>query len=158
MQRLLSVSLIVLGLILIASTLIVDTGNVEIDTGNGDVSETKPLSAELVGYTSTPDGWVALSGYVRGGVEPVTVEIDWGDGTVNDKWLHKYDEPGVYTVTLTASDATGATVTSSIKVKSHVTHSLSILGGLSFIPANMRFMIGVLMTVIGLYIYRRGKS
>jgi len=46
------------------------------------------------------------------GAEPITVDIDWEDGSIeNDVTLpatHTYDEYGEYTITITATNATGS--------------------------------------------------
>lgn len=36
--------------------------------------------------------------------EPVTFEVDWGDGTVDSEWGHAYLEAGTYTAAITVSD------------------------------------------------------
>lgn len=113
----------------------------------------KPLEVVIVGYTASPDGWIALSGSVRGGVRPIHVQVDWGDGTVDSglagevMWLHQYAEAGVYTITVKAVDAAGAEASDSITVTSHTVHYSSILDLLG-IP-HYRWSVGLALIAAG---------
>lgn len=117
------------------------------------IEEYKPVDVELVGYTATPDGWVALSGCIRYGEDPVYVTVDWGDGSKvtclreDVRLVHSYAVKGRYRIVVEAVDARGGRDSDSITVTSHTLHYSSILELLG-IP-QYRQVAGVLLIVIG---------
>ena len=115
--------------------------------------EYRPVDVEIVGYTATPDGWVALSGCIRYGEDPVYVTVDWGDGSKvtclreDVRLVHSYAVKGRYRIVVEAVDARGSRDSDSITVTSHTLHYSSILELLG-IP-QYRQVAGVLLIVIG---------
>ena len=80
-----------------------------------------PLTAEITANPIEGDAplTVELSAVVAGGTEPYTYSWDFGDGSaVSDQPTvqHIFENPFIYTVTLTVSDATGQVVTPILEI------------------------------------------
>jgi PKD repeat protein len=81
----------------------------------------EPLTAEIAADLIEGDAplTVELSAVVAGGTEPYTYSWDFGDGSaVSDQPTvqHIFENPFIYTVTLTVSDATGQVVTPILEI------------------------------------------
>src|SRR5918993_1035191 len=76
----------------------------------------EPLTAEIAADFIEGDAplTVELSAFVAGGIEPYTYSWDFGDGSAGSDqptFQHIFENPFIYNVTLTVSDATGQVVT-----------------------------------------------
>jgi hypothetical protein len=122
-------------------------------------SQPKPLSVDIVDYGATPDGWVALCGSVTGGVPPVTVRIDWGDGQVDQdtvekiSFTHWYKSRGTYTVTVTAWDSTGDRKSDTIRVTAYPVLALSLVEEIS--RGEPLRLLGLGLLLLGAVLYVR---
>jgi hypothetical protein len=129
------------------------------ETSSGTSSQPKPLSVDIVDYGATPDGWVALCGSVTGGVPPITVKIDWGDGQIDQdtvekiSFTHWYKSKGTYTVTVTAWDSIGDRKSDTIKVTAYPVLALSLVEEIS--RGEPLRLLGLGLLLLGAVLYVR---
>jgi PKD repeat protein len=99
------------------------------NTGRGSFTVTvnppppEPLTAQITSDAIEGDAplTVEFGATVAGGTEPYTFNWDFGDGSSGSSGdeqtvAHTYNEPGIYTVTLTVIDANGQEVTSNLEI------------------------------------------
>ena len=90
-----------------------ETGEITLPPTEGGA---EPLTAEIAADFIEGDAplTVELSAFVAGGIEPYTYSWDFGDGSAGSDQptvQHIFENPFIYNVTLTVSDATGQVVT-----------------------------------------------
>jgi PKD repeat protein len=81
----------------------------------------EPLTAEITANTIEGDAplTVELSAIVAGGTEPYTYSWDFGDGSPGSDQStvqHIFENPAIYTVTVTVTDTTGQAVTPILEI------------------------------------------
>src|SRR5918994_2720983 len=95
-----------------------ETGEITLPPTEGGA---KPLTAEIAADFIEGDAplTVELSAFVAGGIEPYTYSWDFGDGSAGSDQptvQHIFENPFIYNVTLTVSDATGQVVTANLDI------------------------------------------
>lgn len=91
---------------------------------------TKPIH-----ISASPRQGLDLQLEIDGGVEPFAISVNWGDGSLNDlisaektgnyAVSHAYEEPGQYTVTISATDKDG---------RKSTIQTVAIVGGATTVP------------------------
>src|SRR5215217_4808262 len=99
-------------------TLANETGGITPPLAKGGA---EPLTAEIAADFIEGDAplTVQLSATVGGGTEPYTYSWDLGDGSARSDQStvqHIFENPGIYTVTVTVTDATGQAVTPILEI------------------------------------------
>ena len=95
-----------------------------VDQGVYEVQQVPPLNLTMSSLPSTVEGasFSAVIGHFSGGVAPYSASIAWGDGqssagtidsTNTVTGTHTYAEEGAYSVALTVTDSTGASIAGS---------------------------------------------
>ncbi len=96
-----------------------DTGMTDTDTTEVLVHDIGELLVKIIVDENTITGASTLfTATVTGGVQPYSFNWDFGDGTISSDPdpTHEYEEPGIYTVTLTVSDINNQKKTDTITI------------------------------------------